>query len=82
MLLATLVALAGSGGGRAAGDRGVPGADPLHTDVVTISATPVGEAVPGAFVGLSLEYPTVFSAELPAGVSSYGAYPLPWHPAG
>ena len=65
MLLATLVALAGSGGGRAAGDRGVPGADPLHTDVVTISATPVGEAVPGAFVGLSLEYPTVFSAELP-----------------
>jgi hypothetical protein len=24
----------------------------------------------------------LFSAELPAGVSSYRAYPLPWHPAG
>ncbi len=64
-MLATLVALAGSGGGRAAGDRGIPGARPSHTDVVTISATPVGNAVPGAFVGLSLEYPTVASAELP-----------------
>src|ERR1700733_3420116 len=65
LLLATIVALAGSGGGRAAGDRAIPAADPPHTDVVTISATPAGRAVPGAFVGLSLEYPTVSSAELP-----------------
>ncbi len=65
MLLATLVALAGSGGAQATGDRGISSADPPHTDVVTISATPAGHAVPGAFVGLSLEYPTVSSAELP-----------------
>ena len=65
LLLATLVALAGSGGAQATGDRGVPGADPPHTDVVRISATPAGHGVPGAFVGLSPEYPTVSSAELP-----------------
>jgi len=63
LVLATVVALAGSGGGRAAGDRQIPGLS--HTDVVTISSTPVGNAVPGAFVGLSLEYGTVSSAELP-----------------
>lgn len=63
LVLAAVVALAGSGGGRAAGDRGIPGLS--HTDVVTISSTPVGNAVPGAFVGLSLEYGVVSSAERP-----------------
>jgi Glycosyl hydrolase family 79 C-terminal beta domain len=71
-VLAAVVALAGSGGGRAAEDRGIP--DLSHTDVVTISSTPVGNAVPGAFVGLSLEYGTVFSAELPRGQG--GANPV------
>ena len=74
LALTTIVALAGSGGGRAAEDRGIPGAGPSHTDVVTISSTPVGNAVPGAFVGLSLEYGTVFSAELPRGQG--GANPV------
>lgn len=64
-LLATLVVLAGSGGGQAAGDRAIPGAGLAHTDVVTISSTTLGNAVPGAFVGISLEYETVSSAELP-----------------
>jgi len=65
VLLTTLVALAGSGGGQAAGDRAASGAGLLHTDVVTVSPTPLGNAVPGAFVGVSLEYGTVDSAELP-----------------
>jgi hypothetical protein len=64
-LVATVLALAGSGGGQAAGDGGLAGGGQSHTDVVTISATPVGNAVPGAFVGLSLEYGTVFSSERP-----------------
>jgi len=65
VLLVALVALAGPGGGLAAGDRGSAGDGLSHTDVVTISSTPLGNAVPGAFVGVSLEYGTVFSAELP-----------------
>jgi hypothetical protein len=63
-VLTAVVALAGSGGGRAAGDRAIP-AGQGHTDVVTISSTPVGNSVPGAFVGLSLEYGVVSSAERP-----------------
>ena len=65
VFLAALVALTGSAGGRAAGERAITGAGLAHTDVVTISSTPLGNALPGAFVGVSLEYGTVFSAELP-----------------
>ena len=65
LLLAAAVALAGSSGGRAAGDRRLSGSPVTPTDVVSISSTPVGNPVPGAFVGVSLEYGTVSSAELP-----------------
>ncbi|HUA70447.1 MAG TPA: glycosyl hydrolase family 79 C-terminal domain-containing protein [Solirubrobacteraceae bacterium] len=65
MLLAAVVLAGGSGGGLATGDRAIAQASLAHTDVVTISATPVGDPVPGAFVGISLEYGTVSSAELP-----------------
>jgi hypothetical protein len=64
-VLTAVVALVASGGGQAAGDRAIPGGGLAHTDVVTISSTPVGSAVPGAFVGLSLEYGVVSSAERP-----------------
>ncbi len=47
------------------GDRAIARAGLAHTDVVTISATSLGNPVPGAFVGVSLEYGTVFSTELP-----------------
>ncbi len=65
LVLATALALAGSGGGRAAGDGGISGGTLAHTDVVTISSTPTGNRVPGAFLGVSLEYGTVSSAERP-----------------
>jgi Glycosyl hydrolase family 79 C-terminal beta domain len=77
VLLAAVVAVGGSGGGLATGnraiaraglataDRAIAASEPAHTDVVTISPAPLGNAVPGAFVGISLEYGTVFSAELP-----------------
>ncbi|HTT28035.1 MAG TPA: glycosyl hydrolase family 79 C-terminal domain-containing protein [Solirubrobacteraceae bacterium] len=64
-LLAVVVAVGGSGGGLATGDRAIARTDLAHTDVVTISSTPLGNPVPGAFVGISLEYGSVFSAELP-----------------
>ncbi len=63
--LAAIAALAGSGGGLATGDRAIAYAGLSHTDVVTVSPTPLGDAVPGAFVGISLEYGTVASAERP-----------------
>ena len=76
LVATTLLALATPAGGLAtgerasagagpAGERASAGAGPAHTDVVTISSTPLGNAVPGAFVGISLEYGTVVSAELP-----------------
>jgi Glycosyl hydrolase family 79 C-terminal beta domain len=77
VLLAVAVAVGGSGGGLATGDRAIARGglatgdraiargDLAHTDVVTISSTPLGNPVPGAFVGVSLEYGTVLSAELP-----------------
>ena len=58
MLLAVLVAMAATGGASASGG------DLAYTDLVTISSTPLGNSVPGAFVGISLEYGTVLSAEL------------------
>jgi hypothetical protein len=65
-VLTAIVALAGSAGVLATGDRAIASAGLSHTDVVTISSTPFGNPVPGAFVGISLEYGTVFSAELPS----------------
>jgi hypothetical protein len=65
LALLALAGFAGPAGGRAAEDHAFRGAGQSHTDVVTVSATPLGNAVPGAFVGLSLEYGTVFSSELP-----------------
>jgi len=59
VLLAALVGLGTGAGGTASGGN-VP-----YTDLVTISSTPSGNAVPGAFVGISLEYGTVASAERP-----------------
>ena len=63
--LAAIAAIAGSGGGLATGDRAIARTGLSHTDVVTVSSKPLGNAVPGAFVGISLEYGTVASAELP-----------------
>jgi hypothetical protein len=63
--LGAIAALAGPVGALATGDRALARARLSHTDVVTVSPTPLGSAVPGAFVGISLEYGTVASAELP-----------------
>ena len=65
VLLATAVlALASSGGGRAAEDRsGAPAVGPPHTDVVTVGGRPVGPRIPSGFIGVSLEYRTVSGAE-------------------
>ncbi|MGH2885326.1 MAG: glycosyl hydrolase family 79 C-terminal domain-containing protein [Solirubrobacteraceae bacterium] len=64
-MLAAIAALAGSGGGLATEGRASARAGQSHTDVVTVSSAPLANAVPGAFVGISLEYGTVASAELP-----------------
>ena len=59
VVLLALVTIAATGAASASGGN------PPYTDIVTISPTVVGNPVPGAFVGISVEYGTVFNAELP-----------------